>query len=220
MIHRLISLPLSEYAFNQELHTIKRIASNNNINLDIDNVVRKKQNSLALDSITSLPRDFSRSRIKWFRLPYLGKISENIRRTLKPLNLRPTFYSLNTVQRLFCHLKDPIPKDERSGVYKISCGDCDAVYIGETGRQLKVRIKEHLDAVRKNRPERSTFASHLLQSGHSVDRIEVSLLHIESSFRKRLTLESIQIIKHDKSPTCTLVNEYIPDSAFLNKIYS
>ena len=29
-----------------------------------------------------------------------------------------------------------------SGVYKIKCGDCDHVYIGQTGRSFKNRCKE------------------------------------------------------------------------------
>jgi len=34
-------------------------------------------------------------------------------------------------------------------VYKISCHDCDASYIGQTKRQLWTRIKEHNSDMRK-----------------------------------------------------------------------
>ena len=46
--------------------------------------------------------------------------------------------------------KDRILESEKSGVvYKIPCRDCDAVYIGETGRSLKTRKREHFDAVER-----------------------------------------------------------------------
>ena len=39
---------------------------------------------------------------------------------------------------------------EKSGLaYKIPCRDCDAVYIGETGRSLKTRKREHFNAVKR-----------------------------------------------------------------------
>lgn len=34
-------------------------------------------------------------------------------------------------------------KADRSGVYKINCGQCDIVYIRETGRKLGTWMKEH-----------------------------------------------------------------------------
>ena len=33
-------------------------------------------------------------------------------------------------------------------VYKVPCGECDAVYVGETKRTLKVRLSEHRQAVK------------------------------------------------------------------------
>ena len=127
-----------------------------------------------LDSITSLPRIPSQ-KCKWFRVPYLGKFSTKLSRILK-------HYSLNTA-KTFSRLKDPIPKHERSGVYKIECGDCPATYAGETGRQLDIRINEHLDVYEKNEPSRSAFAAHFSTSYHSLDKIESSLLHEKNSAR-------------------------------------
>ena len=32
---------------------------------------------------------------------------------------------------------------DNNGVYKLKCNKCDACYVGETGRAVKITIKEH-----------------------------------------------------------------------------
>ena len=50
---------------------------------------------------------------------------------------------------IFCKSKDKVLGKEKSGlVYQISCRDCDAVYIGETGRSLETTQCEHIDTVK------------------------------------------------------------------------
>jgi len=60
------------------------------------------------------------------RLPYLGTFSNTLRGVLKTVNCRPA-YSLNTTRQNLCRLKDPIPQTQRSGVYRITCGDVEIV---------------------------------------------------------------------------------------------
>ena len=41
-------------------------------------------------------------------------------------------------------VKQPTPKIDKKGVvYEVTCGDCNHVYIGETGRTLRKRLTEH-----------------------------------------------------------------------------
>ena len=47
-----------------------------------------------------------------------------------------------TLRRILSHPKDRIPDDDKV-VYKINCCDCDASYVGETGRTLETRVLEH-----------------------------------------------------------------------------
>ena len=61
--------------------------------------------------------------------------------------------SSNTLRRNFCKLKDKREAYENSGiVYEIKCLDFSASYVGETGRELKLKIKEHQENSRKKLP--------------------------------------------------------------------
>ena len=45
-------------------------------------------------------------------------------------------------------------------LYKINCHDCDASYVGETGRALKTRVSEHRRAMEKRDFSASALAQH------------------------------------------------------------
>jgi len=80
----------------------------------------------------------------WIRLPYVRKqLSSAIFPFLKDFELWAAFYPINTAQKLFTRLKDPLPLSEKSGVYSLRCKDCPATFIGQTGRKLSIRISEH-----------------------------------------------------------------------------
>ena len=64
-------------------------------------------------------------------------------------------------------LKDPVPRDERFGVYALKCPECSAIYVGETGRQLKIRLSEHIDDTTL------AFGKHLTTSGHNANSTSV-----------------------------------------------
>jgi len=52
---------------------------------------------------------------------------------------------------MFKRPKDKPDKESTTGVvYKIKCNDCNKIYIGQTNRALKIRIKEHKRAVSRD----------------------------------------------------------------------
>ena len=68
-------------------------------------------------------------------IPYIRGTSEAIARILQPYNIRVAHKSIFTLQRLLADVKDKDEPEDRPGaVYKIKCSDCQAPYIGETGR--------------------------------------------------------------------------------------
>ena len=73
-------------------------------------------------------------------------VSEKIERLCHPLGIRAT---LKSQKQMLMKLKSTRPAGQRKGViYEVPCADCDSVYVGETGRSLEIRLKEHCYAVR------------------------------------------------------------------------
>ncbi len=60
------------------------------------------------------------------------------------------------------------PNNARGCVYKILCKDCDNCYIGQTGKELNTRIKQHRYSVRKG-PESNALFVHTRDNNHCTD---------------------------------------------------
>ena len=77
-------------------------------------------------------------------IPCIKGISENISRILRPFEIRVAHKPITTLHQLLTNVKDrDEPRNRQGAVYKISCSDCHASYIGETGRNLTTRLTEH-----------------------------------------------------------------------------
>ena len=57
----------------------------------------------------------------------------------------------------------------RGLVYQISCRDCNAVYVGETGRSVRTRKREHTDAVKTFNTKKSALSQHVMDFDHRID---------------------------------------------------
>ena len=74
-------------------------------------------------------------------IPYIRGTSETIARILQPYNIRVAHKPITTLRRLLTNVKDrDKPEDKQGEVYKIKCCDCQATYIGETGRNRSTRL--------------------------------------------------------------------------------
>ena len=71
-------------------------------------------------------------------------------------------------------------------------------YIGETGRNLQRRLKEHEYAVKRG-DERNGIAVHAKTHHHQVNWDGAEVLLQESRYWKRRVLEAIEITKHAKT---------------------
>ena len=82
-------------------------------------------------------------------VPYVQNLTEPIKRVLQQVGVGMAIKPVSVLSNIFCKPKDKVLDKDNSGlVYQISCRDCDAVYIGETGRSLKTRKHEHINTVK------------------------------------------------------------------------
>ncbi len=100
------------------------------------------------------------------------------------------FSTKNTIGSKVPNLKDKIDLLQKSGVYRIDCGDCDKYYIGQTRRSFEVRMNEHL-----NFPDKSNFASHLFEQGHDPGKSSLKVIALENNFYRLNVRESFEINK-------------------------
>ena len=103
-----------------------------------------------------------------------------------PLNHPDSPWPITTLRKLLTNVKDTKTNLQRQGaVYKIKGCDCQATYIGETGRNLSTRLTEH-----RRGTVTSTVAEHHLQTNHRIDWDSASCVTYSTNYYKRIVLES------------------------------
>ena len=75
-------------------------------------------------------------------------------------------------------------------MYQISCRDCNAVYVGETGRSVRTRKREHADAVKTFNTKKSALSQHVMNFDHRIDWDNVKIVKSESHAYRRRVAES------------------------------
>ena len=131
------------------------------------------------------------------RIPFLDRTSQAIARILRKLNIRTIQFSQPWQWFLQHAVKDGTPIEDRKGiVYKITCHDCDRVYIGESGRTIRTRIKEHKAGARNGHPEVSAAAEHALLLDHQLAWDETAPLDQDNNKQRRRIKEALWIHRH------------------------
>lgn len=89
---------------------------------------------------------------------------------------------------------DRLEKLERGGVvYGKKCGDCDKMYVGETGRRAKERKKEH-ESDFKQMKMTSAISEHCHLENHRPDFESFQVLDVEKGWKRRKIKESLLIM--------------------------
>lgn len=142
---------------------------------------------------------------KYFKIPYINSLSERIKRTIqnKLDNVTIALKSENTLKkRFFTKLKSKDNTDYLSNVvYKIPCNSCSSCYVGQTGRYLKQRLREHANDCKNFLTKRNPTAlvEHKINTGHNFNFEKTTVIATESNYKKRLLQEMVSIKKENKT---------------------
>jgi hypothetical protein len=130
-------------------------------------------------------------------------------------SIRVTYKSQNTLLSQLTHVKPKSDISLKNVTYKISCQDCDGIYIEETLRNAQTRVKEHKAKLKHMQDEQDNnhnkIALHAQKHNHNIDFDGTEILAHESNYRKRKTKEAAAMLSHN--------NTFSKPSATINPIW-
>ncbi|XP_022900904.2 uncharacterized protein [Onthophagus taurus] len=140
------------------------------------------------DSVSTTPAGF-------ICLPYVSGVTGRIARRLKKNDIVVRYGTVSKIQNALPIAKDRLPPLKGAGVYRLSCS-CGKYYVGQTGRNIECRIKEHERDVRLRKIQQSAVAEHCHKGGHSIEFEKTKVLARNGHYFQRLTREAIEIHRH------------------------
>jgi hypothetical protein len=151
LFNRLNSFHLQEKEYQQELNVIHNILYNNSFPI-------KPQKQAAH---TKTQQQMTQtSMCKWATFTCVGKETSYITNIFRRIDLKIAFQTNHTTGILLSH-KNPTPDEVLlSGVYKLTCPDCNKAYVGQTGKRFSICYNEHKKAFHYV-THMSSFAQHL-----------------------------------------------------------
>ena len=200
MIHRMLTLPLSQEAIKKETEYIKSVAELNGYHTNsIIRIINKKKKQLNIKTTSTLVPDKQKKRR--IAVTYDRNITHKLHPKLKKFNIDLVFTSRSQqLTTKFSSTKDPVNEKEKCGIYKIDCSNCGKAYIGQTKRSLDIRTKEHFkEADKIKRSNRipahiqSSVARHIIEENHTMNSAKI-IKHITNPM-KLDAAESLEIHK-------------------------
>ena len=125
-------------------------------------------------------------------IPYVPVVGERIRNILSDFDVQIALRPHKTLRSILVK-KRPSPAQVLGSVYRLSCSEplCSFSYVGETGRPLEERSREHQRAVRELDTDRSEIAKHVHETDHRIAFHDMLCLDRESNWRRRITKEAL-----------------------------
>ena len=168
-INRMLTMPISAQNRKQEWNKILTMAQKNGFPTQLLHEM-KKQTIVRKEGETKTEAEHQHSR-KWVTFTFHSPSIHKITNLFKKTNLKIAFRPTNTIyQQLSDRNKDPNP----TGIYQLKCNTCSRAYVGQSGRPITTRHREHLRYIKNNNPT-SAYATHILDNRHEFGPAEKTL---------------------------------------------
>lgn len=204
MIHRAITYSYNNHVIlNDEIQYIRNIALQNGYNREfVNNIYNGYLKKTYINRNTTLiPINDSKKLANKKYISY-NFINKNTNKIINIYDKDQYTIAYKPINNIVKHLKytgsSPINKYHQSGIYKIKCTNCDAIYIGKTDRSFNTRFLEHLRAFKNKKKSFSNVAEHLISNKHVITDIEnnLEILEICNNKNKLEHLEKYYIYKY------------------------
>jgi len=175
-INRMITLPNTERAGIQERKYILSTARRNSFPthkiIDMEKKERAKSRDKRTKTNDTQERQVQKKRVtSTHHSPIIRRVTSLFNNT----EIRIAFKATNTIyQQLAEKTQNTYPR----GIYEVKCKTCNKKYVGQTGRPITTRYKEHIRYIRSNNTT-SAYATHILNNRHEYGTAEntLKLLH-------------------------------------------
>jgi hypothetical protein len=108
---------------------------------------------------------------KWVTFTYYSPLVRKVNNFFKNTDIRIAFRTNNTIYQ---QLAQKTGNQNPSGLYEIKCNTCGLNYVGQSGRPITTKHKEHIRYIRNNNPT-SAYAVHILNNRHEYGTTENTL---------------------------------------------
>lgn len=195
-INRLHKIPLKDEAFQKELKYIKQLAKEHQFpEKHVDKIIHKYK--IRQDPLYK-PKE---QKDIIYRCITYNDTNKRLEKLFYRNNIKLVYKTRGTLNNILNNAKDKIDTSNNSGIYRINCKDCNAIYIGQTGRQLKTRINEHKKNITSN------VYQHRINSGHNIDYENTKLLHKCQKGKRMDLLEVLEICRHENDNKYNTIND-------------
>jgi len=163
-INRMITLPITEKAEKHEWKNILTIAQKNGFPKNIIHEIKKKDIAKQKNKqfTTEEKREKHTQNKKWTIFTYHSPLVRKVTNLFKNTDIRIAFKTNNTIYQ---QLAQKVENRNPSGIYEIKCNTCSKNYVGQSGRPITIRHKEHITYIKTNNPA-SAYATYILNNRH------------------------------------------------------
>lgn len=209
MAHRISNLPLSIQNYKSEYDYMVDTAVTNGYKAsDVDRIIKKHADKVRKNNLSTLfSQNKTEIKTRRVRVTYAPKVTNKLKSTFRKQNMQLVYSTQNKLGTYFASTKDKTIKEEKSGIYEITCS-CSTKYFGQTRRQVLIRYNEHLSAIRLNQPSKSAVAAHALDELHlNFSPTNLKLKKVVTNATLLDAYESFYIHKHYQlNPNVKLMN--------------